>query len=94
MKRFFKTLGLVVLRELKIIRIRPIFLLASVVVLAFNAFFYTTFLRDGLPHDMPIGVVDMDHSSTSRNFASQLDKMAPKVQKTIDKLVANIEADA
>lgn len=73
MKRFFKTLGLVVLRELKIIRIRPIFLLASVVVLAFNAFFYTTFLRDGLPHDMPIGVVDMDHSSTSRNFASQLD---------------------
>lgn len=73
MKRFLKTLGLVVLRELKIIRIRPIFLLASVVVLAFNAFFYTTFMRDGLPHDMPIGVVDMDHSSTSRNFASQLD---------------------
>ena len=30
----------------------------------------------------------------NNNFASQLDKMAPKVQKTIDKLVANIEADA
>ena len=73
MKRFFKTLGLVNLRELKIIRLRPIFLLASVVVLAFNAFFYTTFLRDGLPHDIPIGVVDMDHSSTSRNFAINLD---------------------
>ena len=75
MKRFLKTLGFVVLRELKIIRIRPIFLLASVVVLAFNAFFYTTFLRDGLPHDMPVGVVDMDHSSTSRNFALNLDAM-------------------
>lgn len=73
MKRFLKKLGLVNLRELKIIRIRPIFLLASVVVLAFNAFFYTTFLRDGLPHDLPIGIVDMDHSSTSRNFAAQLD---------------------
>ena len=73
MKRFLKTLGLVNLRELKIIRVRPIFLLASVAVLAFNAFFYTTFLRDGLPHDMPIGVVDMDHSSTSRAFAAQLD---------------------
>ena len=75
MKRFLKTLGFVVLRELKIIRIRPIFLLASVAVLAFNAFFYTTFLRDGLPHDMPVGIVDMDHSSTSRNFAVNLDAM-------------------
>ena len=75
MKRFLKTLGFVVLRELKIIRVRPIFLLASVAVLAFNAFFYTTFLRDGLPHDMPVGVVDMDHTSTSRNFAINLDAM-------------------
>lgn len=73
MKRFLKTLGLVNLRELKIIRVRPIFLLASVAVLAFNALFYTTFLRDGLPKDLPIGVVDMDQSSTSRNFAAQLD---------------------
>ena len=73
MRRFLKTLGLVNLRELKIIRVRPIFLLASVAVLAFNALFYTTFLRDGLPYDLPIGVVDMDNSSTSRNFIAQLD---------------------
>lgn len=69
MSRFFK----ITWRELGIIRRRPLYILASVGVLAVNAVFYVSFFRDGLPHDLPIGVVDLDRSSTSRAFAQQLD---------------------
>ena len=60
-------------RELRIIRQRPIYLLGSVGVIAFCTIFFLTFLRDGLPSDIPIGLVDYDYSSTSRNFSQQLD---------------------
>ena len=60
-------------RELRIIRNRPLYLVGSVGVIAFCAIFYLTFLSGGLPHDIPIGIVDEDFSSTSRNFCQQLD---------------------
>lgn len=60
-------------RELRIIRQRPSYLLGSVGVIAFCAIFFLTFLKDGLPSDVPIGLVDYDYSSTSRNFCQQLD---------------------
>lgn len=60
-------------RELRIIRQRPIYLLGSVGVIAFCGIFFLTFLKDGLPSDVPIGLVDYDYSSTSRNFCQQLD---------------------
>lgn len=60
-------------RELRIIRQRPIYLLGSVGVIALCAIFFLTFLKDGLPSDVPIGLVDYDYSSTSRNFCQQLD---------------------
>lgn len=60
-------------RELRIIRQRPVYLLGSVGVIAFCAIFFLTFLKDGLPSDVPIGLVDYDYSSTSRNFCQQLD---------------------
>lgn len=60
-------------RELRIIRQRPLYLLGSVGVIAFCAIFFLTFLKTGLPSDVPIGLVDYDYSSTSRNFCQQLD---------------------
>ncbi len=60
-------------RELRIIRNRPLYLLGSVGVITFCALFYLTLMKDGLPHDIPIGVVDQDESTTSRNFYQQLD---------------------
>ncbi len=60
-------------REQKIIRNRPLYLIGSVGVIAFCAIFFLTFLKDGLPHDIPIGLVDEDCSTTSRNFSRQLD---------------------
>ena len=60
-------------RELRIIRQRPLYLLGSVGVVAFCAIFFLTFFKAGLPSDIPIGLVDYDYSSTSRNFCQQLD---------------------
>jgi len=69
MRQFFR----IVWRELGIIRKRPLYILASVGVLAVNVVFYTTFFRDGLPNKLPIGLVDLDRTSTSRAFSQQLD---------------------
>lgn len=63
----------VIRRELSIIRRRPVYLLASVGVLMVNIVFYVSLFGDGLPHDLPIGLIDQDRSSTSRAFAQQLD---------------------
>ena len=70
---FWQNIGAVVRRELRIMRNRPIYLLGSVATVAFCAIFFLTFLKQGLPHDLPIGIVDLDNSSLSRNFARQLD---------------------
>ena len=70
---FWQNIGAVVRRELRIMRNRPIYLLGSVVTVAFCAIFFLTFLKQGLPHDLPIGIVDLDSSSLSRNFSRQLD---------------------
>ena len=70
---FWQNIGAVVRRELRIMRNRPIYLLGSVVTVAFCAIFFLTFLKQGLPHDLPIGIVVLDNSSLSRNFSRQLD---------------------
>ncbi len=63
----------VILRELRIWRKRPVYYVAPLAIMAFCSLFYLTFLGDGLPHGLPIGIVDEDNSSLSRNFTSQLD---------------------
>lgn len=52
---------------------RPIYFVGSVLIVAFCSVFYLTFLQSGVPVGLPIGVVDNDRSSLSRNFISQLD---------------------
>lgn len=63
----------VIRRELAIIRKRPLYFIGTVGVIAFCATFFLTLMKDGLPSDIPIAVVDEDNSSTSRNFRQQLD---------------------
>ncbi len=63
----------VIRREIGIWIKRPIYLVGSLLTIIFCTVFFLTFLRDGLPSDLPIGVVDMDHSTFSRNFTEQLD---------------------
>ena len=63
----------IVIRELHLWGKRPIYLLGSVGVMLASAIFFLTFMSEGVPEDIPIGVVDRDLSSTSRNFIRQLD---------------------
>jgi ABC-2 type transport system permease protein len=60
-------------REFGIIRRKPVYLLGSVGVMAVCCLFYLTFFKAGLPENLPIGVLDLDNSSLSRNFCRQLD---------------------
>ena len=63
----------IVQRELYLWTKRPIYLVGSLGVMLATAVFFLTFFGKGLPEDIPIGVVDRDNSSTSRNFVRQLD---------------------
>lgn len=69
MKKLLK----VIRRELAIWRKRPVYIIGSVVVMAFCSVFYLTFMDKGVPDDVPIGVVDLDNSTLTRNFIRQLD---------------------
>ena len=63
----------VIQREIRILRNRPIYILGSVGVMLAATLFFTTFMKEGVPQKLRIGVVDLDNSSTSRNFRQQLD---------------------
>ena len=77
-----KRILLVIKRELAIWTKRPVYLLGSVGVMALSAIFFLTFFSQGLPEKLPIGVVDLDHSPTSRNFTQQLD--ATQMGRVVD----------
>ncbi len=69
MKAFLKVMR----REERRIRREPVYLLGSVGVMLVSCIFYLTFFRAGMPERLPIGVLDNDNSSMSRNFCRQLD---------------------
>jgi ABC-2 type transport system permease protein len=70
--RFFD----VALRELNIIvRKNHIYGFCMVVFPVLLVLFFTTMLNEGLPQDLPIGVVDQDNSATSRGLIRNLDAM-------------------
>ena len=51
---------------------RPIYFYCIVVAPLFSLVFFTTLMQDGLPRDMPVGVVDLDNSSNSRSVIRTL----------------------
>ena len=79
--KFLHNIMAVMRRELRLMRQRPVYLLASVGVMTFCLVFFLTLLRDRIPQDLPVGVVDMEQSSLSRNFIRQLD--ATRIGKTV-----------
>ena len=61
------------LRECKILRVNRIYVYAMVVFPLLAMFFFTSLMDEGLPEDMPAGLVDLDNTSTSRALARRLD---------------------
>ena len=56
------------LRELDILRRNRIYGFCMLVFPLLLVVFFTTMLSDGIPQNLPIGVVDQDNSATSRGL--------------------------
>lgn len=64
---------LLVKRELKEMGSRPLYLFCMIIAPSFCYVFFTTLMGNGLPTDMPVGMVDLDNTSTTRNIIRNLD---------------------
>jgi ABC-2 type transport system permease protein len=60
-------------REAKRLVGDPLYIFAMVIAPLFCYVFFTTLMDEGLPKELPVGVVDMDQTSVSRNVVRNLD---------------------
>lgn len=60
-------------RECRRLVSRPLYLFCMVIAPLFCYIFFTTLMNSGLPTDLPIGAVDLDNTTTSRNIIRNLD---------------------
>ena len=65
----------VMMRELLILRQNHIYRFCMVLFPIFVIFFFTSIMDDGLPTELPVGVVDLDNTSMSRALIRRLDGM-------------------
>ena len=63
----------VMMRELQILRQNHIYRFCMVLFPVLVIIFFTTMLDDGLPTSMPVGIVDLDNTSTTRALERKLD---------------------
>ena len=73
--KYLSNIGHVALRELDILRKNRIYGFCMIVFPLLLVFFFTTMLDEGIPQDLPVGVVDQDNSATSRGLIRNLDAM-------------------
>lgn len=71
--RYLTNIWVVAKRECKILMINRIYAFAMIVFPLLAMFFFTSLMDEGLPEDMPIGIVDLDNTSTSRSLIRRLD---------------------
>jgi len=64
---------LVFARELRRMVSRPIYAIMTIIIPLGFLLFFGTFMPEGLPERLPIGIVDHDNSSLSRNVIRQID---------------------
>ncbi len=63
----------IAVRECGIIRQNPIYLFCMVIFPVVVILFFTSLMKEGVPTDMPVGIVDQDNSATSRALVRKLD---------------------
>ncbi len=69
----YKAFWNVIRRECHRLVSRPLYLFCMIVAPLFCYIFFTTLMESGLPTDMPVGVVDQDQTSTTRQLTRTLD---------------------
>lgn len=60
-------------RETGIILTTPVYIICMVVLPLFVMVFFTTLMQQGQPDSMPVGIVDLDNTSTTRSMTRKLD---------------------
>lgn len=63
----------IALRECGILRSNPIYLFCMVLFPVLVMLFFTSLMNEGQPVEMPVGVVDLDDTPTTRNLVRRLD---------------------
>ena len=71
--RYLRNIWVIAKREVKILKMNPIYLCCMLVFPLLTMLFFTTLLDAGVPQEMPVGVVDLDNTSTSRALIRRLD---------------------
>ena len=63
----------VMLREVMILRRNHIYRFCMILFPILVIFFFSSLMGEGVPQDMPVGIVDLDNTSTSRALGRRLD---------------------
>ena len=79
MRSFLEKIRNVTYRECRRLLSRPIYLLTSVGAMLFCYLFFLTFMGEGLPQRLPIGIVDGDQSALSRTIVQSVNA-SPQVE--------------
>ena len=61
------------MRECGIIFTTPVYIICMIVLPLFVMIFFTTLMSQGQPHEMPVGIVDIDNTATTRSMTRKLD---------------------
>ena len=69
----FRLIWQVAKRECKILTVNRIYFFSMVVFPLLALVFFTSLMEEGLPEDMPVGIVDLDNTTTSRALIRRLD---------------------
>ena len=69
----FRLIWQVAKRECKILTVNRIYFFSMVVFPLLAMVFFTSLMDEGLPEDMPVGIVDLDNTTTSRSIIRRLD---------------------
>ena len=69
----FKRIIDIFLRECHRLKANRVYLVSMIVVPVFVTLFFTSLMQEGQPQDMPVGVVDLDNSTTTRKLTRMLD---------------------
>lgn len=73
MKSTLKSIWTVARRETERMSSRTLYILAVVVFPVLTILFFTSLMKEGVPTKMPIAIVDLDKTATSRKMARNID---------------------
>lgn len=68
-----KSIWTIAVRECGILRSNPVYLFCMVIFPVLVVLFFTSLMNEGQPVEMPVGIVDLDNTPTTRSLVRKLD---------------------